>query len=151
MMDSVDLSAGRRRAALTLHALAAPDRDWLLQQLPAPDRAALRGLLTELRELGIPADAGVIRSALAEAAPDLGSALPNASALALVLSREAESLRGALLSLLPAGQTDAVLAQWPSELEARPVAVAKPGWTPKLQEALVQSWRGLAAAKGGQP
>lgn len=151
MMATVDLSAGQRRAALTLHALAAPDRDWLLQQLPVADRSALQGLLAELRELGIPADAGVIRSALAESAPSAGSAQPNASALAHVLSREAESLRGTLLSLLPAGQRDAVLARWPSELEARPVAVAAPALAPRLQEALLQSWQDLAAKEDGQP
>jgi len=151
MMAAVDLSAGQRRAALTLHALAAPDRDWLLQQLPATDRSALQGLLAELGELGIPADAGVIRSALAEAAPSAGSVTPNASALAHVLSREADALRGTLLSLLPAGQKDAVLAQWPRELESRPVAVAKPAFAPRLQEALLQSWQDLAAKEDAQP
>ena len=142
MIDVVEVSAGRRRAALTLHALAAPDREWLLEQLPATDSAALRGLLAELQELGIPADADVIRSALAEAAPQVDAS--NARALAAVLAREAESFRGVLLSLLPAEQRDAVLAQWPRELEARPLPAAKPAWTPKLQDALLKSWRDLA-------
>ncbi|PTT79710.1 hypothetical protein DBR42_20865 [Pelomonas sp. HMWF004] len=150
MMQSVELSAGQRRAALTLHALAAPDRDWLLRQLPVADRTALQSLLNELQELGIPADAGVIRSALAEAAPGTGAALPDAAALAQVLAREAVSLRGTLLSLLPAGQRGAVLAQWPSELEALPVALAQPAWTPRLQEALLQSWQGLATEEGSR-
>lgn len=137
-----DVPAGRRRAALTLHALAAADREWLLEQLPHQDRLALRGLLAELRELGIPADGDVIRAALAEAGPHADVA--NAQALAQVLSREAASWRGALLSLLPAAQQEAVLSQWPDELEAGPAALAKPAWTPKLQEALLKSWQRLA-------
>jgi CHAD domain-containing protein len=138
----MDVSVGQRRAALTLHALAAPDREWLLEQLPATDRTALRGLLAELRELGIPADADVIRSALAEAAPQVDAS--NAPALAAVLAREAESFRGVLLSLLRAEQRDAVLARWPDELQALPAPVAKPAWTPKLQDALLRSWQTLA-------
>ncbi|HEY8880048.1 MAG TPA: hypothetical protein VIN03_20930 [Roseateles sp.] len=142
MIEVAEVSAGRRRAALTLHALAAPDREWLLEQLPPTERASLRGLLVELRELGIPADAEVIRSALAEVAPRVDAA--EAQALAVVLTREVESLRGILLSLLPAAQREAVLAQWPRELEARPLPVAKPAWTPKLQDAVLKSWRDLA-------
>lgn len=149
MIDAVDVSAGRRRAALTLHALAAQDREWLLEQLPAADRTVLGGLLAELQELGIPADAEVIRSALAEAAHVIDS--PNAQALAQVLAREDESFRGVLLSLLPAAQQDAVLARWPRDLEARPVAVAGPALTPRLQEALLASWHELAAEEGAQP
>ena len=142
MNEVAEVSAGRRRAALTLHALAASDREWLLEQLPPAERATLRGLLAELQELGIPADAEVIRSALAEAAPAVDTA--NTQALALVLSREAASFRGLLLSLLPAAQREAVLAQWPHELEARPLPAAPPAWTPKLQDALLKSWRDLA-------
>jgi hypothetical protein len=133
VIETMDVSVGQRRAALTLHALAAPDREWLLEQLPATDRTALRGLLAELRELGIP---------LAEAAPQVDAS--NAPALAAVLAREAESFRGVLLSLLRAEQRDAVLARWPDELQALPAPVAKPAWTPKLQDALLRSWQTLA-------
>jgi hypothetical protein len=143
--EVAEVSAGRRRAALTLHALAASDREWLLEQLPASDSSALRGLLAELQELGIPADAEVIRSALAEAAPAVDRA--NAQALAQVLAREAESFRGVLLSLLPAEQRGAVLAQWPDALQAPPAPVAKPAWTPRLQEAVLKSWQTLAEAQ----
>lgn len=149
MSEALDVSAGRRRAALTLHALAAQDREWLLEQLPAADRTVLGGLLAELQELGIAADADVIRSALAEAAPVVDSS--KAQALAQVLGREGESLRSVLLSLLPAAQRDAVLAHWPHDLEARPVASAKPAWTPRLQEALLASWHELAAGQGARP
>ena len=55
--------AGARRAALLMHALAEPDRAWLLEQLPAGDKARLERLLVELGELGI--------GAVASAVPDL--------------------------------------------------------------------------------
>jgi hypothetical protein len=139
--EAIEVSSGQRRAALTLHALAAPDREWLLEQLPASESAVLRGLLAELHELDIPADAEVIRSALAES-PTVDAT--STQGLAQVLSREAEALRGVLLSLLPTAQRDAVLSQWPHELEARPAQVAKPAWTPKLQEAVLKSWQTLA-------
>lgn len=145
MKEVVEVSAGRRRAALTLHALTAHDREWLLAQLPADHREELRGLLAELSELGIPADGDVIRAALAEAAP--ASAMPDAKAYARVLSCEAEALRGVLLSLLAPAQRDAVLAQWPLALEARPSAAAMPSWTPRLQGALLESWQQLAATE----
>ena len=148
MIDTVGVSAGRRRAALTLHALAPPDREWLLEQLPAADRSELRGLLSELRELGIPADGDVIRSALAEAS---ASPLPNAEALAQVLAREAESFRSVLLSLLTAAQKEAVLGHWPLPLEAAPGLVTRPSWTPRLQDALLQSWQDIAASPEAQP
>ena len=148
MNEAAEVPAGRRRAALTLHALAASDREWLLEQLPAEDRSTLRGLLAELRELGIPADAEVIRSALAEAAPK--GAMPNAQAHVQVLAREPEAFRGLLLSLLPASQRDAMLARWPLALEARPAPVAQPSWTPRLRNALLKSWQDLAAAQEAQ-
>lgn len=142
---NVEVSAGRRRAALTLHALSIQDREWLLEQLPAADRSSLRGLLAELRELGIPAEPEVIRSALSDTAPTAGS--PSAAALAKVLARETESLRGSLLSLLTAAQRESVLTQWAHELEARPEPVAQPAWPPRLQVALLHSWQSLAMAE----
>lgn len=151
MNEIAEVSAGRRRAALTLHALALQDREWLLEQLPAADSAALRELLAELQALGMPADADVIRSALAEAVPSADLSLTQACAHAQVLGREAEAFRGVLLSLLPAGQRDAVLAQWPRALEARPAPVAQPSWTPRLKDAMLRSWQDLAAAEEAQP
>jgi hypothetical protein len=58
---------GPRRAALALHGLHASDRDWILAQLAAPERAPLDPLLEELRELGIPADRSMIDAAVTAA------------------------------------------------------------------------------------
>lgn len=51
---------GHRRAALALHGLQEPDRDWILAQLAATERAPLDPLLQELRGLGIAPDAAMI-------------------------------------------------------------------------------------------
>jgi hypothetical protein len=57
---SVETSSRVRHAALTLHAMAAHDAAWLLQQLPAIEAAELQSLLEELRSLGIPSDPGLV-------------------------------------------------------------------------------------------
>jgi hypothetical protein len=49
-----------RRSALLLHALCPADRQWVLDRLAGVKRDALRGLLHELAELGIPADRELI-------------------------------------------------------------------------------------------
>jgi hypothetical protein len=53
-----------RQVALLLHGLAEPDRAWMLEQLGASQGQALQPLLTELRELGIPADPALTAQAL---------------------------------------------------------------------------------------
>jgi hypothetical protein len=45
-----------RHAALQLHSLSDPDREWMLSSLSPVRRARLEVLLAELRSLGIPAD-----------------------------------------------------------------------------------------------
>lgn len=49
-------SKALRHAALHLHSLCPPDREWLLAQLEPARRKRLEVLLAELRTLGIPAD-----------------------------------------------------------------------------------------------
>lgn len=53
-----------RRAALTLHALPAPDREWVLRQLDPHHRQVLNSHLQELEALGIVADARLVSDAL---------------------------------------------------------------------------------------
>ena len=45
---------GIRQAALCLHGLNEHDRKWLLNQLPSIHRNALRGMLRELNQIGVP-------------------------------------------------------------------------------------------------
>jgi hypothetical protein len=54
-----------RRAALMVHAAAADDRAWILDALPAGDRATLQPLLAELEALGIPPEPDLLVSVLA--------------------------------------------------------------------------------------
>jgi hypothetical protein len=62
-----DVATSERLAALTVHALSAPDRDWLLARLTPAQATRLRGFLSELEELGIPPDPSLIDSARAVA------------------------------------------------------------------------------------
>lgn len=63
---SGDRVGGQRQAALLLHALGEEDRAWMLAALPQQQRDTLQLLLAELRELGIPRDAGLLAPLSAE-------------------------------------------------------------------------------------
>lgn len=65
-----------RQAALLVHSLAAADREWMLSRLNMLEQERLRGLLSELGELGIPQDRRLVESALAQAAPQAPAAAP---------------------------------------------------------------------------
>lgn len=67
-----------RRAALTLHALGAADRAWLLAQLPTAQRERLQAMLGELEALGIPASRHLLQDLLSAAhvAPHPGAGAP---------------------------------------------------------------------------
>lgn len=67
-----------RRAALTLHALGAADRAWLLAQLPRPQRERLQGMLQELETLGIPASHDLLQDLMGAAGA--AGAVPNPAA-----------------------------------------------------------------------
>lgn len=96
------------QAALTVHALPAADRRWLLEALPPAQRQVIAPLLEELRELGIPADAQLLQhvrpAAPVSAAP---SPLPwpehldaiGQEALARVLEREPPGVARHLLAM----------------------------------------------------
>ena len=149
MNANVGSQGGLRRAALALHALGDGDREWLLQRLPAA-RVSLQRLLVELRELGLPGDAEVIRTALSEAPAMKGLAPSQAAALCLALQAQPPALQSLLLTLLSEAERQALLARWP-ELQPLPAAIAAPAWTPALREALLQSWREAASTGVGRP
>ncbi|MDP9992362.1 hypothetical protein J2W28_001606 [Variovorax boronicumulans] len=56
-------SRGARHAALLLHAMSPQDRSWMLESLPAAERAGLVPLLAELEALGIERDPTLIEDA----------------------------------------------------------------------------------------
>ena len=56
-------SRGARHAALLLHAMSPQDRSWMLESLPAAERADLVPLLAELEALGIEIDPTLIDDA----------------------------------------------------------------------------------------
>lgn len=104
--------SGYRRAALALHGLGPQDRNWILDALPGPDKAALQACLKELKELGFAPDA----LSLAELAHDAPAALPRVPPNAAARLRAADG--AALFALLehePNGLIGQLLAieAWP--------------------------------------
>jgi len=129
---------GARRAALLLHALAPVDQDAVLAGLSEDARARMRMLLDELRELGIPPDAGLLASLdapSAQAAPasarerlqDLRSG--QVAALAHALGAEPPQFSARLLAAHPWPWSDALRAHWPAEYRA---AVGRAARQPRL-------------------
>ena len=55
---------GPRQAALLIHAMAVPDREWLWAKLSTQERASLQALLSELESLGIPSDRSILTEVL---------------------------------------------------------------------------------------
>jgi hypothetical protein len=114
----LDPLAGPRKAALLLHAMASETRLWLLEQLPAAQADALRALLAELNELGIPADQTLLREVLAD--PDLSEpraeAAPDAEAQLAAIEKAGPGSLWLALREEPAGLIARLLAlfdlQW---------------------------------------
>lgn len=104
--------SGVRQTALVLHGLAAVDREWMLSQVSKERVGQLRALLAELEEVGIPADAALLRGNTRAN----GVALPNAltTHIAVLASASAEQVH-ALMVEEPDGLIALVLATtaWP--------------------------------------
>lgn len=120
-----------RRAALLLHAMAPADRDWLLERMPAPAGQALRGLLIELAELGIPPDTELLGSVLQ---------VPRSHEALAAPAVDAEGSEDApFLMALDAGGIDALVRAWqgqPSRLVARALCLRPWPWRPLALEKL---------------
>lgn len=167
--------AALRRSALTLHALAAHDRGWLLAKLPASQRDELERLLAELRALGIPAEPRFARKALEhdrlpaiETAPATAQAgrtggvdaldSVQAGALAQLLQHEPATLIAYVVGLRGAAG-EAVLEHLAApkrrqvqELLLSPTARAgaAAGQAPLLSEALTEELSARLASRGTQ-
>lgn len=162
------MSAGFRNAALKLHGLAAPDRDWILQQLPAHDNKTLSALLHELRALGIrpeqdlaeQASGGGVRQAmldgggaaggLAEALDALCAAPPDS--IAALLAAEPEQMVAIVLSAYPWPWRARLLADYHVDKRHRlsralqPVAPLKPRAQAELVKLLAERLAALPPA-----
>ncbi len=101
-----------RRAALTLHALPAADREWVIRRLDPGQQQLVDEHLRELQALGVVADQRLVQQALAWAA----SHEPASSWRGTLIACDAASIQ-ALLWSEPASLIARVLAQgpWPWE------------------------------------
>lgn len=157
----------RRLAALTLHALAEQDREWVLSQLEPGDREAVNALVRDLVELGIPPDHEFANLAVGRVSPvDRPTALEKTREraapddvsdrpwhhIASRLRAEPELVRGlCLLALEPAERTAVVL-----HLPECSHAAAMPSWWPAgehddVPAALKQALRSAVLAEEAIP
>jgi hypothetical protein len=135
----------KRRAALTLHALHADDRDWVLSQLGRPQRVELEALLAELTELGIPRDPELVNTALAASQPELlAKQAPKVSlqaeskALAKLLSAEPDAIAMHCLALLDETQRVEVTSLLMGDKRVRLKSAAPVTAAPALTAAIAQ-------------
>lgn len=140
----------KRRAALTLHALHADDRDWVLGQLGRPQRVELEALLAELTELGIPRDPELVNTALAASQPELfAKQAPKVTlqaeskTLARLLSAEPDVIALRCLALLDETQRVEVTSLLMGDKRVRLKSAAPVRAAPALTAAIAQ----LVAAK----
>jgi hypothetical protein len=156
MNEALDLTmpgadAAMRRCALTLHAIGAHDREWLLTKLPADRGDELERLVEELQSLGIPADPCLAREALKHdrrpRAPVTGAEAPHtaqAAQLAQVLQQEQPAVIAHILALR-VESADAVLGHLGApkrrqvqELLLTPRARSAATLAPRLSQALLE-------------
>ncbi len=111
-LSGPDADSPARSAALLLHALSEADRHWLLQRLRPEESAVLRPMLTELRQMGMPADRSMVSAALRGVSfLDASDSRPGA-----------DSTRSATSGTLP-GNTDADRIVWLKQ--SAPAALAE--------------------------
>lgn len=145
---------GVRQAALTLHAMPASDRSWVLAALPPQEREQLHALLEELQALGIPADDTLVASLAREAAPCVRQVdwlqeldARGAAALALVLRGEPRAFASATLAILREPARGQVIAALGSGTDMMPLAQVPPALERAMRSALEPRWKaGMAAA-----
>lgn len=113
---------GMRRSALLLHSVGADDQAWLLDRLTDQQQSALRGLLGELEQLGIPRQPELLHEAL----PVANAASPTPVAPGDALIRR--------LSALPVDRVDGLLREEPSDVIARLLAMAPWPWEAALMQ-----------------
>lgn len=143
-----------RRAALSLHGLAVEDRDWILHALPGDQSSALRNLLRELQDLGIPAQELLPQQPAAEAPSEPRQILPpltlaGAKKLAKLLVAEPPRIRGVLLDAHPSSWGECLRTTGEGETAARPQGADS---APALQDAVVAAVRrrlGTTVDEGG--
>lgn len=119
-----------RRAALTLHALPAPDREWVLRRLDPHQQRLLGDQLRELQALGIVADDRLVRDALTQAP-----------------SEEATPAWKEMLRAADAERVHALIQNEPAALVARLLALGPWPWEADLMERLGPAGRAHVSAR----
>ncbi|WP_137939835.1 hypothetical protein [Chitinivorax sp. B] len=116
-----------RKAALSLHALGAADRRWILAQLDDTERQQLEFHLDELQSLGIPANAE-LASAVIQSQASCPADQPAMSNAAMCIRHQLDNA--------PAADIVAVLREEPNWILAPVLKLGPWSWQPALLSAL---------------
>lgn len=136
-----------RNAALALHGLHPDDQHWVLGQLDAGDRDTLQTYLGELKDLGIPAGAGLAPPAPPRpAAPSLRTAAP--AQIAALLADEPAWLAGHLLELADWPWKNDYLAGLPLAQRKLLAHVALPALAERTAQSLLAQFEAKLARNG---
>lgn len=140
----------KRSAALTLHGLSAPDRQWLLAQLDPQHRTQLQILLDELVLLGIPSDPELVQVAIhrpkttaSQEESGRGVMVGTPESLAAILGGEPDSMIGIVLSTIDRSHAQEVLQKMPAD-RLGPIRAAidrAPKSATALNEAILEAIR----------
>lgn len=114
--------SGHQHSALLLHGLDESDQTWILAQLGEDDQRLLGEHLAELKDLGIPADAGLAQEAITAhrtKAPSDPLRAATAAQMQAVLAEEPQWLVRQVLALEDWPWREAFLAQFPAHERRR--------------------------------
>ena len=141
-MNSRSGPGNPRQAALALHAMGDTDREWMLAQLAASQRAILAPLLAELHALGIPRQADLLRRL---AMPERTNPV-DAASVARALSHEPRRLVAHLLQHDWVGRAALQEALGVERREQRLAGCADLPEAPALRRALLAEMQRLQLA-----
>ncbi|MDB5874615.1 MAG: hypothetical protein JWQ07_4057 [Ramlibacter sp.] len=129
-----------RRCALTLHALAADDKSWMMAKLSPLHRPEVERLLQELQALGIAPDRDVVRQALntADHASVSSAAAPRATA---VSGRGADECAFGMLADAQLGELAQLLQGEPAVAAAQVATMCRESDVPRVLAQLNASKR----------
>lgn len=145
-------AAAFRRAALLLHALPGPDREWLLDALPRDARAGLLQLLDELQAVGLAPEPGMIEGWLASARHPLHNlGRRQLGDLARMLAAEPPAVAARLLAADAWPWQDALLARLPAACAGRVRAALQLPRAPALEQAVLASVLRRLQAQAASP
>lgn len=138
LSDPSGPTAGARKAALLLHAMAPEDQRWMLNQLPESEQQELLSLQVELEELKIPADQVLLKEVISTLGHQGSAACPAQEGCEPVST--IEILKARVRGLDPEALAH-VLKEEPIKLLVRLLELEQWQWTARVLEQFDEATR----------